>query len=149
MPGTIPCGPRGDHWENPSPWPMIIFINLFLNLVPRCEVNFKSNSHGRAASDLCMDQMSFNILFEIKILRFVNECNLFFYWHDKQKSPKPSNMKFHNVTTDQSGVVLEIAAQYDLKKIIIRIGPCMGDGFSRIIFSWCGPLRKKINRKLI
>ena len=62
--------------------------------------------------------MSFNILFEVKILRFVNECDLYyrsnFVIDIINKSRQiPSNIKFHYVTTDQSGVVLKIAAQYD------------------------------------
>ena len=58
----------------------------------------------------------------------------FCYWHNKQKPPKPSNIKFKYVTTDQSGVVLKIAAQYDhalkldFKKYIIGTGHVWGMG---------------------
>ena len=56
--------------------------------------------------------------------------------------PKPSKIKFHYVTTDQSGVKLKIAAQYyhalklDLKKYHWKTAMYVyGDGFSRIILS--------------
>ena len=62
--------------------------------------------------------MSFNILFEVKILRFVNECDLYYRSNFvidiiNKSGQIPLNIKFHYVTTDQSGVVLKIAAQYD------------------------------------
>ena len=62
--------------------------------------------------------MSFNILFEVKILRFVNECDLYYRGNFvidiiNKSGQIPLNIKFHYVTTDQSGVVLKIAAQYD------------------------------------
>ena len=57
---------------------------------------------------------------------------IYFIYYNKQKPPKPSNINFHYVTTDQSGVVLKIAAQYDhalkldLKKMSLEEGHVWG-----------------------
>ena len=116
---------REDHWENPSPWSMIIFltsrhtVKLFLNLIPMV-----------ARPVICGSNIIFHSLrshnFEICQRMWYLLKKSFCYWHNKQKPPKPSNIKFHYVKTDQSGVVLKIAAQYDhalkldLKKVSLE-----------------------------
>ena len=87
---------------------------LFLNLIP------------------IVAQPVFSTLFEVEEIRQQIRSLLqksFCYWRNKQKPPKPLNIKFHYVITDQSGVVLKIESlQLDLKKISLEEGLVWGMG---------------------